>query len=354
MTEIVNRKLLIDDTPRLENVFILSWHSGRGFLFINLKNKGDKIMGGGSYTDKDWSKFSTSRGYHDPKTTVDDIYKKTGLDADLDPKNFTVRESVDGDDNPESTPIIIGLDVTGSMSPVLESMARKGLKTICEEIYKRNPVTNPHICTLGIGDMACDRAPFQATQFEADIRIFEQLEKLFLEGGGGGNDHESYTLAWYFARYRTKTDSFSKRGRKGFIFTIGDEEITPVLKADLLRHFMGGEDNKGISCQEMFDITFPEWNIFHIIIKEGWHASSYYNEVKSSWEKVIGTQRVLPLDDHTKAGEVIVSTMEVASGKAIDEVVNSWNGDTSVVVGSAIRSLNLESGYSPQGLDSYL
>lgn len=311
-------------------------------------------MGGGSYTSKDWTTFSSSRKYHDPSTKTRDIYRGSGLDPDLDPKKFSIRESVDGDDNPESTPVIIGLDVTGSMSPVLDSMARKGLKTICEEIYNRNPVTNPHICSLGIGDVECDRAPFQATQFEADIRIFEQLEKLFLEGGGGGNDHESYILAWYFARYRTKTDSFAKRGRKGFIFTIGDEDITPVLKAEYLRRFMGGEDNRDLDPQELFDITFPEWNIFHVIIKEGFNARRRFDDVKKSWDDVIGVQRVIPLDDHTKAGEVIVSAMEIATGKAVGDVVSSWDGDTSIVVSSAVESLSPDVTYNPKGLDSYL
>jgi hypothetical protein len=311
-------------------------------------------MGGGSYTDKDWTSFSSSRAYSDPKTTVNDVYKRSGIDTDLDPLKFSIRESVDGPDNPESTPIIIGLDVTGSMDRVLDSIARKGLKTICEEIYKRNPVTNPHICTLGIGDIECDQSPLQVTQFEADIRIFEQLEKLYLERGGGANDHESYTLAWYLARYMTKTDSFSKRGRKGFIFTIGDEEITPILKASDIKRFVGGEQTNDLTCQELFDITFPEWNIFHIVIKEGSYARRNLDSVLSSWGNVIGHQRVIPLDDHTKAGEVIVSAMEISAGKSKDDVIKSWDGDTSLVVDSAIKAISSGSGYNPKGLDSYL
>jgi len=311
-------------------------------------------MGSGSYSSKDWKSFSTSRGYHDPRTTVRDIYSRAGLDDTLDPKKFGIRESVDGPDHPESTPIIIALDVTGSMSPVLDAMARKGMKTVCEEIYNRKPVTDPHICTLGIGDVECDRAPFQATQFEADIRIFKDLEKLYLESGGGGNDHESYILAWYFAKYRTKTDSFSKRGRKGFIFTIGDEEITPQITGNQFREFLGGEEMRTMAAQELFDISFPEWNIFHVIVKQGSHAQRAFEQVKSSWENVIGTQRVIPLDDHTKIGEVIVSTMEIASGKNLKEVVDSWDGDTSVVVGSALNAVTVGSGYQPKVLDSYL
>lgn len=310
-------------------------------------------MGDGSYSVKDWTTFSTSRGYHKSSTTTAHIYSSRGINESLDPKKFKFRESVDGPDNPESTPVIIGLDVTGSMSPVLDSIARKGMKTICEGIYKRKPIPNPHICALGIGDLACDSAPFQATQFEADIRIFEQLEKLYLEGGGGGNNHESYILAWYFAQYRTKTDSFSKRGRKGFIFTIGDEEITPRLgKSELAAH-LGGEETRSFGAQELFDIVSMEWNVFHLIIKEGWYASRSFDSVRKSWENVIGPQRTIPLDDYTKAGEVIVSAMEVVSGKSVDEVTGSWDGSTAVTVGNAVKGI-VGSGGVTKPVDQYL
>lgn len=297
-------------------------------------------MGGGSYSSKDWTDFSTSRSYGDPKTTTKDIYGKSSLDEMLDPKKWRIRESVDGPDNPEATPIIIGLDVTGSMLPVLDNIARKGLKTICEEIYNRKAVSNPHICVLGIGDMECDRSPFQATQFEADIRIFEQLEKLYLEEGGGGNNHESYILAWYFAKYRTKTNSFNKRGRKGFIFTIGDEEITPKITEEELKKHLGETQTRTFHARELFELTCPEWNIYHIIIKEGNHASKFLDAVKKSWENVIGIQKTILADDYTKIAEIIVSVMELMSGKDKTSVVNSWGGSAAMVVNLALKNVD--------------
>jgi len=310
-------------------------------------------MGTGGYSTRDWDRFSTKRKYHDPHTTTRDIYSKNHLDKDLDPKNFTIRESTDSPDNPESTPVIIGLDVTGSMNPVLDSIARKGLKTVCEGIYDRKPIKDPHICVLGVGDVECDRAPFQATQFEADIRIFEQLEKLYLEGGGGGNDFESYILAWYFARYRTKTDSFSKRGIKGYIFTAGDEEITRKIHSNQFKQFLNDGDMRSYTANELYDLVFPEWNVYHIIIKQGSHASRAFGQVYSSWENVIGAQRVIPLDDHTKMGEVIVSVLEMASGKSLEDTAKSWDGSTAVTVGESLKSLM---GKSPvtKSIDSYL
>ena len=39
---------------------------------------------------------------------------------------------------------------------------------------------------------------------------------------GGGDGPEDYDLLWYFADKCTDTDSFNKRHKKGFCFTIGD------------------------------------------------------------------------------------------------------------------------------------
>jgi len=294
-------------------------------------------MGGSSYSSKDWDSFSSSRLYSDPKITTDEIYKNRNLDPSLDPKNFKIRECVDGKENPQSTPIILGLDVTGSMSPVLDNIARTGLNNLCSEIFQRKPVTDPHICTLAIGDLYCDHAPFQATQFEADIRIFEQLEKIYLEGGGGGNNFESYILAWYFAKYRTSFDSYKKRGQEGFIFTFGDEEITPKIDEFDLRKHLGDSQSRTFYAKELYDITSLEWNIFHIIIKEGNYASKFLSKVEKSWKDVIGSQHVLIAEDYRNLAEIVVSTIQISMGSSKEDVINSWKSkEVAKVVNKAI------------------
>jgi hypothetical protein len=178
---------------------------------------------------------------------------------------------------------------------------------------------------------------------------------LFLEGGGGGNSHESYILAWYFAQYRTKTDSFAKRGRKGFIFTIGDEEVTPQISADALKVHMGDTNVRTFAAADLFDLASVEWNIYHIIIKEGDHASRYFDRVKRSWEEVIGVQRTIALEDHTKAGEVIVSVLELAAGKSLKDTAGSWDVKTATVVDSALNRIDASfSGPAPKAIESYL
>jgi hypothetical protein len=82
-----------------------------------------------------------------------------------------IRESRDSEDSPESTPVIIGFDVTASMGYLAKELALHSMNEIIKHLYKAKPITNPHILCAAIGDSLADKYPLQVTQFEADIRI---------------------------------------------------------------------------------------------------------------------------------------------------------------------------------------
>jgi hypothetical protein len=172
---------------------------------------------------------------------TEEIYSSRNMDKTLDPKGVKVRESRDSADNPNSTPLIVGIDVTGSMGMIADVIARKGLGTLFEGILDRKPISDPHVMFMGIGDANYDRAPLQVSQFEADMRVVEQLALIYLEHGGGGNQFESYNLPWYFAAQHTVHDSLIKRGKRGYLFTIGDEEAPKALTKDQIKKFIGDD-----------------------------------------------------------------------------------------------------------------
>jgi len=274
-------------------------------------------------------------------------YTATSTKREFDPKLIKVRESVKSDLNPHPTPIIVGLDVSGSMGVVVEA-CRRGLGTLFEEIIKRNPVSDPHVLAMAIGDMECDRSPVQATQFEADpVTIGKQIEDLYLEGGGGGNNHESYLGPLYFALMRTSCDAF-KEGRKGFIFTVGDEEPQLVLQKDLIDKFFGDQPRKDYTAEELIAAVERDWHVFHIIVEEGSYARSRLDQTTQAWRKLLG-QHVINLEDHKKMAEVIISTIEVVEGRDKDAVASSWSGGTDVVVAKAIAGLPTSPGAAGSG-----
>lgn len=293
-------------------------------------------MGSGRMSPDDWGTYTTSKGYATKSTA--DIFDKRSLAASLNPKGVKFRESCDSVDNPLSTPIILGLDVTGSMGMIADTIARNGLPVLMKEIYDRKPITDPHVMFMGIGDLDFDAAPLQVSQFEADIRIAKQLEELFLEHGGGGNDCESYALAWYFAAMHTKIDSFIKRKKKGYLFTFGDELPTKLIRKSGLEAHLGDIVQTDQDVKDLLTLVSREWNVFHVIVEEGNFASSRQTQVLDAWQKILG-QRVIPLADHTKLAEVVVSTLQVNEGADLASVVKSWNGSTALVVEKAVRDL---------------
>lgn len=293
-------------------------------------------MGGGRWDPGDWQGYTSSQSYSTKSTQQ--IFSQRGMHPDLDPSGPKIRESRDSDDNPNSTPLIVGLDVTGSMSAVLDAMARQGLNTTVTEVYDRKPITDPHILCAAIGDVHMhDRAPLQITQFEADIRIAKQLEQLWLEGGGGGNGTESYALLWYFAAHYVQTDAWDKRQKKGYLFTVGDEGPTPGLSREEVRTVFGMAPEADVNIDALLTEVSRRWEVFHVVVNTGVAAGNPAG-IKGDWNALLG-ERVLWLQDHTKLAETIVSAIQVVEGHDKDAVLKSWDGSTNLVVASALKDL---------------
>lgn len=290
-------------------------------------------MGGGTFNAHAYRAFSAStRG-----KATDEIYTSKTIDKMLDPLGVKLRESRDSADNPRSTPLIVGLDVTGSMGMLADTMAREGLGTLFTAILDRKPITDPHVMFMAIGDANCDRAPLQVSQFEADNRIVEQLTQIWLEKGGGGNSFESYNLPWYFAGFHTEHDSMEKRGKRGYLFTVGDEEIPQALTAAQIKRFIGDDIQGNMNSQDMLQIAQRKYDVYHIIVEEGSHSRSHLPRVQKGWRELLG-QHVISLSDHKKLSETIVSAIEVAEGMDAEESVSRW-GHGSQAVLAAVKHL---------------
>lgn len=287
-------------------------------------------MGSGTFDPKAYRAFSaTTAG-----KGTDDIYSSRSLNKNLDPKGVKLRESRDSADNPNSTPVIIAIDVTGSMGIIADVLAREGLGTLFKEILDRKPITDPHLMFMAVGDANCDRAPLQVSQFEADNRIVEQLTQIYLEKGGGGNNFESYNLPWYFASAHTVHDSLIKRGRRGYLFTVGDEEAPANLTQSQIKEFIGDDLEREISSSEMLHDAQRAYDVFHIVIEEGDHARQHLDRLQSSWKALLG-QHVISLSDHKKLSETIVSTIEVVEGRDAAVVTAKFGS----VVHNAVKHL---------------
>lgn len=281
-------------------------------------------MGGGSFrsaeTQASYASYTKSVA---SATRVDQVFTKRRLSELLNPKNVMLRESCDGEDNPNSRPIIIGLDVTGSMGMVAKHIAQEGLGEVMNAIFDRQPVKDPHLMFMGIGDAAFDDAPLQVSQFEADFRIVEQLSNLYVEGCGGNNQTESYDLPWYFAGTRTQIDSLDKRGEKGYLFTMGDELPPEVLRARDLQRILGDGEQHDVPSVDSLKLAEEKYHVFHLIIEEGGYARRYLDDVVNGWQQMLH-HRALRVNDYRNVSQIIISAIEVSEGGDPEQVANSW------------------------------
>jgi len=292
-------------------------------------------MGGSTFNSREYASYSKSTI---ASKSTREIFTAREINADFDPAKITMRESCDSVANPESTAIIIGLDVTGSMNNVSDATI-KGVGTLMEQLHSLKPISDPHIMCMGIGDVSAgDRAPLQATQFEADLKIATQLKEIWLENGGGGNRSESYTLPWYFAATKTEIECHSARGKKGYIFTIGDERINDVLTKEQLNRVMGGGAERGYDAKELLEMAEEQYEVYHLMVEQGMNYRRDGENVVSSWTDVLG-ERAIPLNDVKRIPEVIISTIMRNEGKTDDEIIAAWDNDGAA--DSVRHSLNI-------------
>ena len=253
-------------------------------------------MGGGAWTSSSATAYVTTAYASMGTTSLDDfaklstdqIYSARHIDPLLDPKGM-IRECRDSAEHPNTIPIIMALDVTGSMGLATKHCATK-LNDIMETLYSN--VKDVEFMMMGIGDLAYDSAPIQVTQFESDVRILDQTTKIWFEKGGGGNSFESYTAAWYFGLNRTELDCW-KRGKKGIIITLGDEPLNPYLPGNKLGYVLTGQGQDDVDTKDLYQKVIEKFDVYHIAVTDKESSFEHYKDkIKESWGELLG-QRCL-------------------------------------------------------------
>lgn len=280
-------------------------------------------MGSGNWTTTSFVDYSRSTGKSVTSTgrvtssNLQDFYKQRTIHEDLVPYK-KIRECCDGEDHPATIPVILALDVTGSMGSACIRTAQK-LNEIMTSLYKEIP--DVEFMIMGIGDLAYDKCPIQASQFEADVRIAEAVDRVYMEHGGGGNSYESYTAAWYFGLHNTALDCW-KRGKKGIIITMGDEPLNPYLPGAKLQKVLGCQSDQNVNTEDLYKEVLDKFEVYHLAIDDYDSSYRYFkNDIKASWGKLLGDHyKAVTLDELPQA---IVACITASKNSEIP-VDNSW------------------------------
>jgi len=303
-------------------------------------------MGGGSWSSDSYVRASRTRKASGIDNFDYDSQVRSGnvktVHEDLDPTkmNNHIRESRDSDEHPESLPIAVIFDVTGSMRSIPRVLQEK-LPNLMDVVIAKAGVEHPQVLVGAVGDYHVDRFPFQVGQFESDNRFDEQLRNIILEGGGGGQIKESYGLAFRFAARHTETDSFEKRGKKGYLFTMGDESFWPSLESTEISEVFGVEASGTEEVADLIKEAQEKWEIFHLFAMDGSYPN--YQNVHDSWREVLG-ERFVPVEDSSLVCEIIAGLIyALESSREVDDVVLSLGisaADQSIVKNAIVPVVN--------------
>lgn len=282
-------------------------------------------MGSGTWTRSAFTDYSTTKGYSIDSTgsiagsySNQEMFKSRRLDPALDPKNI-IRECCDTDEHPNTLPVILALDVTGSMGQTAVEVAKK-LNVIMTKLYEE--VTDVEFMIMGIGDLSCDSVPIQASQFESDIRIAEQLDKIYFEFGGGGNNYESYTAAWYFGSRHTNLDCL-KRDKRGIIITMGDEQLNPYLPINGrncgLAKATGDNLQADIETKDLYEETVKKFDIYHLDVNHGRRYDE--SSIEMSFKKYLDDNHFRKVTMDSIVNEIVDIIVSASKDKSVHDNV---------------------------------
>lgn len=248
-----------------------------------------------------------------------------------------MRESCDSDEHPETTPIVVLFDVTGSMGSLPIALQTK-LPKLYGLLMSKGYVEHPQMLFGAIGDATCDRVPLQIGQFESDNRSDENLENLYLEGGGGGTMEESYDLAAYFIAKHTTTDAWEKRGKKGYLFLIGDERVRPTIDRNHVKDLIGDSLEANIPTKDLFDQLSEKWNVYFLYAEQGSYSKAEI--IDGCWRGILG-QNALVMEDAEAVCETIGATIGMHESGDLASVIDDLRetGADEKAIESASRAL---------------
>ncbi len=225
------------------------------------------------------------------------------MDDTLNPKRKTIVSK-------SKNPIIIVLDVTGSNINFARLVYDK-FPMFYGEIESKKYFKDFDISLIAIGDIATDKYPLQVCDFAKGIELDSWLEKIVLEGNGGGNGKESYDLA---ALYLLNKFDFEKDA-KPIIFFIGDE-------APYGHHFREDfeicgleEAKKESDCIKKLVEKFN--NVYMLLNK--YCGRDFSSSITKEWEERLEPEHTVKIQEEKSIVDIILGILALMSKIGLEQ-----------------------------------
>ena len=215
----------------------------------------------------------------------------------VDPKKVNsrgekIRECLDSAGHPNALPVQVSFDQTGSMGSAPRTLQEK--LAALKGALLRAGLIDAQLCFGAYGDAQCDEvAPCQIGQYESGIEFEDQLNDLYLEGMGGGNNGETSGLLLYFLARHSRLDSLDKRGKKGYLILTGDENPLPLVTAREIKKYIGDDVQADLTIEQVIAEVTQSYDVYFFHLMTG---SAKMQGSLANWQRLLGTDHVVPLE----------------------------------------------------------
>jgi len=274
-------------------------------------------MGGGAYKEETYEQEKSVRKLNNISDFAYSDSNPDRIHPDLDPVRINGKvagryESRDSVEHPNSTPVVISFDVTGSNVDRARIVQQKLTKLMNG---LKGAIPDPQVAVWANDDWLADKArrvrgALQMSEFESDNRVDEWLRKIMLVGDGGGNGRESYDLVLYAAARKTVLDCVEKRGRKGYLFVYADENLPDYATKDQIKDVFGDAlPAERISIQSLIAEAREFYNIYWL-----WPQGGQI-QARDKAVQLLGKEYVVEMESPDDIVETIISRVQIDAEK---------------------------------------
>lgn len=211
--------------------------------------------------------------------------------------------------------IALPADETGSLGSLPRIFWDK-MPMVAGQIVKCNYLDNPMISVAGVGDIEIgnngkyEEAPIQIADFCLLRQLDDWLQRIWLEGKGGGQTYESYEMhAYFYARHCEIPNA-----RNPFCIFTGDEGFREILHKQHLDKYFGPGHEKNEDAREIFGELKRKFRDNVFLIHRSYGDSSVDRRVVAQWSETIGENHVVNLHEDRSIADVFLGILAVVSG----------------------------------------
>lgn len=267
----------------------------------------------------------------------------------LDPKKLknSMREACFAAGFNDSTPIIVSLDCTGSMSNVPKEIQGE-LPKLIDLLIEQGISDHPNLMFMAHDDeTVVKNAAFQMSQFETGAdELVKSLNEMIIPGNGGGNDGEGYHLSCYAAARHTRLECHERDGTKGFMIYICDEQpyydaadpATHGTTPEIAMSVFGDRLQETVTMLDSMKEVCKRYHVF--VIRPGHTSHGKNHKITKMWQELLSNagenpEHVLEIEETS----AIISTIALAIGRLCgadsDEMVDVLKTKNAIGVDAA-------------------